>query len=143
MLYSRTGERAWTSEATVKRILLAEDERPLARLVQVNLERAGYQVEWVSHGAAALQAVAQAAPDVIILDVAMPEVDGFEVLRHLKADPETADIPVIMLTGRTDEESVYRSWAGGVHYYMTKPFDPRELALVVERVFDEDSDWQA
>ncbi len=127
----------------VKRILLAEDEQPVARIVEVNLAREGYEVEWVTNGAAALEAVAAQPPDLIILDVTMPQMDGFEVLRRLKSDPETSELPVIMLTGKSDDDSVFKGWAEGVHSYMTKPFDPRDLALVVERVLADSDNWDA
>jgi len=127
----------------VKRILLAEDEQPVARIVEVNLAREGYEVDWVTNGAAALEAVAANPPDLIILDVTMPQMDGFEVLRRLKSDPETSELPVIMLTGKSDDDSVFKGWAEGVHSYMTKPFDPRDLALVVERVLADSDNWDA
>lgn len=121
-----------------KRILVVEDERAVARTIQVNLDREGYQTELAANGSQALESIAAAAPDLVILDVVMPGMDGFEVLRALKADPETADIPVVMLTARSDEESILRGWSEGVHCYMTKPFDPRDLTAYVMRVLESD-----
>ncbi len=120
------------------RVLVAEDETALGRLIEINLTLHGYEVGWVKDGEAALAAVSQQRPDVIILDVGMPKLDGFEVLRELKGNPDTADIPVVMLTGRSDDDSVLRGWSEGVHYYMTKPFDPADLMLVIERVLAEE-----
>ena len=131
------------AERDVKRILIAEDEQPVARIVQVNLGREGYEVDWVPDGVAALAAVAENPPDLVILDVTMPQMDGFEVLRRLKSDPETSELPVIMLTGKSDDESVFKGWAEGVHSYMTKPFDPRDLTLMVERVLSDSENWDA
>lgn len=119
-----------------KRILVVDDEVALARLVQINLQRDGHEA-WIVHdGTAALDAIAASQPDLVILDVVMPGMDGFEVLRRLKADSETADIPVIMLTGRSDDESIVTGWTGGVDCYMTKPFDPSDLLTMVSRVFE-------
>lgn len=121
-----------------KQILVVEDEHPVARLIEVNLESAGYEVRVAANGAEALAALAEELPALMVLDVVMPQLDGFEVLRHLKSDPETADLPVVMLTARSDEQSIFQGWAEGVHCYMTKPFDPRDLLLLVERMLAED-----
>ena len=122
-----------------KRILVVEDEHPVARLIQVNLEAAGYEVTVASGGEEALAALAVEMPALMVLDVVMPGLDGFEVLRQLKADPDTADLPVVMLTARTDEQSIFKGWAEGVHCYMTKPFDPKDLLLLVERMLSEET----
>jgi len=120
-----------------KQILVVEDEHPVARLIQVNLEAAGYEVRVAANGAEALTALAEELPALMVLDVVMPQLDGFEVLRHIKSDPDTADLPVVMLTARSDEQSIFQGWAEGVHCYMTKPFDPRDLLLLVERMLAE------
>ncbi len=83
-----------------KKILVVDDERHIVRLVEVNLTRAGYDVVTAYDGVEALEAVKNETPDMIVLDVMMPRMDGFEVLRRLQADPETQNIPVIMLTAR-------------------------------------------
>ncbi|MBI2298155.1 MAG: response regulator [Armatimonadetes bacterium] len=118
-----------------KQILVVDDEVALARLVQINLQREGHEARIAHDGAEALDAIAAGKPDLVILDVVMPKLDGFEVLQRLKADPETADIPVIMLTGRSDDESILKGWTGGVLFYMTKPFDPLDLLAMVSRAF--------
>ena len=96
-----------------KRILVVEDEHPVARLIQVNLEAAGYEVTIASGGEEALAALAVEMPALMVLDVVMPGLDGFEVLRQLKADPDTADLPVVMLTARTDEQSIFKDGPKG------------------------------
>src|SRR5215208_6989007 len=91
-------------EATMpKKILAVDDERHIVRLVEVNLARAGYNVVTAFDGREALQKVEAEKPDLVVLDVMMPFMDGFEVLRNLKANPETADIPVIMLTAKAQD----------------------------------------
>ena len=72
----------------------------------------------------------------MLLDLVMPYMDGFEVLRNLKANPETAEIPVIMLTAKAQDADVFRGWQSGVDCYLTKPFNPMELLTFVKRIFD-------
>jgi two-component system, OmpR family, alkaline phosphatase synthesis response regulator PhoP len=119
-----------------KKILAVDDERHIVRLVEVNLARAGYQVVTAFDGREALQKVGSENPDLIVLDVMMPYMDGFEVLRNLKANPETRDIPVIMLTAKAQDADVFRGWQSGVDCYLTKPFNPMELLTFVKRIFD-------
>jgi two-component system, OmpR family, alkaline phosphatase synthesis response regulator PhoP len=123
-----------------KRILAVDDEKNIRRLVEVNLVRAGYQVETACDGREALERVAAQRPDMVVLDVMMPYLDGFEVLRHLKADPGTAEIPVIMLTAKAQDADIMRGWTGGCDTYLTKPFNPAELLTFVKRIFDNPMD---
>lgn len=124
------------SEPMGKKILVVDDEKHIVRLVQVNLERAGYEVVTAYDGEEALQKVKQERPDLIVLDVMMPKMDGFEVMKHLKADPETKEIPVIMLTAKAQDADVFRGWKAGVDCYLTKPFNPLELLTFVKRIFE-------
>jgi two-component system, OmpR family, alkaline phosphatase synthesis response regulator PhoP len=119
-----------------KKILAVDDERHIVRLVEVNLARAGYQVVTAYDGREALQKVESEKPDLVVLDVMMPYMDGFEVLRNLKANAATADIPVIMLTAKAQDADVFRGWQSGVDCYLTKPFNPMELLTFVKRIFD-------
>ena len=119
-----------------KKILAVDDERHIVRLVEVNLQRAGYQVVTAYDGREALEKVKAEEPDLIVLDVMMPYMDGFEVLKNLKADPVTAEIPVIMLTAKAQDADVFRGWQSGVDCYLTKPFNPMELLTFVKRIFD-------
>ncbi|HZO89686.1 MAG TPA: response regulator [Chthonomonadaceae bacterium] len=118
-----------------KKILAVDDERHIVRLVQVNLERAGYQVVTAFDGKEALEKVAAEHPDLVVLDVMMPYMDGFEVLQHLRKDPNTRDLPVIMLTAKAQDADVFRGWQSGVDCYLTKPFNPMELIVFVKRIF--------
>ena len=118
-----------------RKILTCDDEKHIVRLIQVNLERAGYEVVTAYNGAECLEAVAADKPDLIVLDVMMPEMSGFEVLEKLKANPDTKDIPVIMLTARAQDADVLRGWQSGVETYLTKPFNPMELIAFVKRIF--------
>ncbi len=119
-----------------KKILAVDDERHIVRLVEVNLQRAGYEVVTAFDGREALEKVKSENPDLVVLDVMMPYMDGFEVLKHLKADPATAEIPVILLTAKAQDADVFRGWQSGVDCYLTKPFNPMELLTFVKRIFD-------
>ena len=119
-----------------KKILAVDDERHIVRLVQVNLERAGYQVISAFDGKEALKKVESEKPDLIVLDVMMPHMDGFEVLTRLKSDDKTKNIPVVMLTAKAQDADVFRGWASGVDCYLTKPFNPIELLTFVKRIFE-------
>ena len=119
-----------------KKILAVDDEKHIVRLVQVNLERAGYTVVTANDGKEALQKVADENPDLVVLDVMMPYMDGFEVLQNLRRSPATRDIPVIMLTAKAQDADVFKGWQSGVDCYLTKPFNPMELLSFVKRIFD-------
>lgn len=118
-----------------KKILAVDDERHIVRLVQVNLERAGYQVVTAFDGKDALEKVEAERPDLVVLDVMMPYMDGFEVLQNLRKNPNTRDLPVIMLTAKAQDADVFRGWQSGVDCYLTKPFNPMELISFVKRIF--------
>ena len=118
-----------------RKILTCDDEKHIVRLIQVNLERQGYEVITAYNGLECLEKVKEDRPDLIVLDVMMPEMTGFEVLEKLKKDPETENIPVIMLTARAQDSDVLRGWQSGVECYLTKPFNPMELIAFVKRIF--------
>ena len=110
------------------RVLVADDEPAIRELCRVNLVLAGYEVLEAGNGAEALATARHQAPDMIFLDVLMPEMTGWEVLAALRADDATAAIPVVMLTAMAGEDAQIRGWEGGVVEYLTKPFNPLALA---------------
>jgi two-component system, OmpR family, alkaline phosphatase synthesis response regulator PhoP len=118
-----------------KKILAVDDERHIVRLVEINLIKDGYQVVTASNGRQALEKVAAEKPDLIIMDVMMPEMDGFAALQELKNNPATANIPVIMLTAKAQDADVFQGWKSGADLYLTKPFNPKELLTFVRRIF--------
>lgn len=122
-----------------KRILAVDDEKHILRLVQINLEKAGYTVITASNGVEALARVKEGLPDLVVMDVMMPLMDGFETLKQLKSDPETARVPVIMLTAKAQDADVFHGWQSGADLYLTKPFNPLELLTFVKRIFDSQS----
>ena len=114
------------------RILLAEDEQQIGDMVAFKLTNSGHQVVRVVDGEAALAAAERDRPDVIVLDVMMPLVDGFAVLGRLQANPDLRTIPVIMLTARGQERDVLSGLQAGAADYIVKPFSLKELLARVE-----------
>jgi two-component system, OmpR family, alkaline phosphatase synthesis response regulator PhoP len=119
-----------------RKILAVDDEKHIVRLVQVNLERQGYEVVTANDGREALEKVDAERPDLVVLDVMMPYMDGFEVLQNMRRNPSTREIPVIMLTAKAQDADVFKGWQSGVDCYLTKPFNPMELLSFVKRIFD-------
>jgi type II secretory ATPase GspE/PulE/Tfp pilus assembly ATPase PilB-like protein len=109
-------------------ILLVEDEEPLRRMLRELLEREGYTVAEAGDGVTALDEIDRIAPDVVVLDLNLPRLDGYGVLSHLRARPQTAGIPVIVLTAQGDEDSEERVFEYGANDFLTKPFRPRALS---------------
>lgn len=116
------------------KILAVDDEKHIVRLVEINLKKAGYEVTTANNGREALEAVALSAPDLIVMDVMMPEMDGFAALQKLKENSATSNIPVIMLTAKAQDADVFKGWQSGADLYLTKPFNPAELLTFVERI---------
>lgn len=115
-----------------RRVLVVEDEPDVAGLIKHTLDRGGeLDVDVVASGEAALKAATEQPPDLIILDLNLPGLDGLEVYRILRTRPASATVPVIMLTARSSEGDRIRGWDLGAHDYVTKPFSPRELAARV------------
>ncbi|HLJ56431.1 MAG TPA: response regulator [Chthonomonadaceae bacterium] len=118
-----------------KTILTVDDERSIVRLVQVNLERQGYNVLTAFDGRDALEKIASSRPDMVICDVMMPYMDGLEVLRQVRLNEDTRDLPVIMLTAKAMDHDVFEGYVRGATCYLTKPFSPPELISFVKRIF--------
>ena len=114
-----------------RRILAVDDEARMVRFIRLNLEHDGFQVVEAYNGSQALEQIRTNLPDLVLLDVMMPDIDGFEVLRMIR---ETNNIPVIMLTAKGDEEDRIKGLELGADDYITKPFSPRELVSRVRAV---------
>lgn len=117
-----------------KTVLVVDDEASLRLLMQATLGRGTYRVLEATNGAAGLELARRERPDLVILDVGMPDLDGYEVCRALKGDPNTAGIAVVMLTARAQEGDRRRGVEAGADAYLTKPFSPRALLETVERL---------
>jgi two-component system, OmpR family, alkaline phosphatase synthesis response regulator PhoP len=116
------------------RVLVVEDERDVAELIRYNLSKEGYDVIVTPTGADALKEARAARPDVVLLDIMVPQLNGWEVCRRLKQDAETCTIPVIMVTGRVEEGDKVLGFEMGADDYVTKPFSPRELLARIRAV---------
>jgi len=117
-----------------EKILIVEDEKDIVKMLDYNLKKEGYRTLAASDGEEALDKAAREHPDLILLDLMLPEVDGLEVCKALKKEPETAAIPVIMLTAKTQETDKIVGLELGADDYVTKPFSPRELLARIKAV---------
>lgn len=117
-----------------KTILVVDDDQILVRLIQVNLEAVGYRVLVAYNGLNGIETAREHHPDLVILDVRMPLLNGWDVLWTLRESGETKNIPVIMLTIETEDAQITRAWREGVDCYLCKPFDVDDLLLMAERV---------
>lgn len=115
-----------------KRVLLAEDEPNIVESLTFLLERAGFSVSVEVDGRRALRAAIETAPDVLVLDVMLPELDGYEILRQLRADPVGRSLPVLMLTAKGQREDRQIALESGADLFMTKPFANSEIIAAVE-----------
>jgi two-component system phosphate regulon response regulator PhoB len=116
----------------VSTVLLAEDDPDIRHLISAKLRASGYEVIETADGAEALDAARRGHPDLILLDVRMPRLDGLAVLRELRADPGSARLPILLLTAHTRPLDLELGYAAGATGYIVKPFSPRELVLRVE-----------
>lgn len=116
------------------RVTLVEDEAPIAEVLRYNLEKEGFRVDTRSRGDDALEAIRADPPDLLLLDLMLPGMDGLELTRALKRDPATARLPIVMLTARSEEVDRIVGLELGADDYVSKPFSPREVVLRVKAV---------
>jgi CheY-like chemotaxis protein len=120
--------------SSLGRVLVVDDDDVIRQLISVNLELEGFDVATAVDGQDCLEKVKAVRPDVITLDIMMPRLDGWEAASRLRADPDTADIKVVLLSARAQEADLERGSRIGVDAYLTKPFDPDELIDIVRRL---------
>jgi len=114
------------------RILVADDEPALLRLLEFVLGRRGYIIQGVTNGNAAVEILSTESPDLVILDVMMPGLDGYEVLTYIRETAHLEGLPVVMLTARAQLDDIQLGLSLGADAYLAKPFDPEDLLSVVE-----------
>jgi two-component system phosphate regulon response regulator PhoB len=122
------------SKASGDRVLVVDDEPDITALVAYHLARSGYRVSTAATGTEALRAVREEHPALVVLDLMLPELSGFQVLERLRADPAHASIPVLMLTARREEADRVEGLSLGADDYLVKPFSPQELVLRVRNI---------
>jgi two-component system alkaline phosphatase synthesis response regulator PhoP/two-component system response regulator VicR len=127
-------ENAPTSGAQKRTVLVVEDDAGILRQIAFNLESHGYLVQTAVTGLEALKLLMQKRPDLLITDVMMPEMDGHELVSSVRSDPQLSDLPVIMLTARSQDEDMMQGYQSGTDLYLTKPFNPAELVTFVKRI---------
>ena len=116
----------------VKKVLVIDDDKTITMALKIRLCAAGYDMSSAPDGISALKAVQEKRPDVILLDIRMPGMDGFEVNRRLKAVPELSDIPVIFLSAHAQEATRQGALAAGAKYFLPKPYSAVQLVAVIE-----------
>ena len=114
------------------RILVVEDEESLLKLESILFTSKGYRVTGVRGGKDALQSIAEGRPDLVVLDLMLPDMDGFEVCRAIKGNPETCSIPVVMLTAKKSSRDLEAGRVAGADAYITKPFKSVKVLEVIE-----------
>jgi DNA-binding response OmpR family regulator len=116
------------------KILIAEDERDIRDLVAFTLRFAGHEVLTATNGEEAIELVAQMSPDLVIMDVRMPRMTGYEACRALKANPDLKDIPVVFLSAKGQESEIQQGLEAGAEEYLLKPFAPDQLTNRVKAI---------
>lgn len=120
--------------ANGRTVMIVEDDRVIVALLRHMLQRRGYEVEVAEDGRAALSRIGGKPPGLVLLDVMLPFVDGFEVIQRMREEPAWERVPVIMLTAKAQERNVVRALDAGANDYVVKPFKPEELAARVRRL---------
>lgn len=118
-------------------MLLVDDEPVLLRLLEINLRTAGFEVRTASNGAAAVEAATAERPDVVVLDLGLPDRGGWETLRRLRAFAGVTEAPVIVLSGLDRDAAGVPGYAAGVHAFLVKPVDPADLVETIRRALAE------
>jgi len=122
------------------KVLVVEDEQPVRKLIDINLRLENYEVITAGDGHEALQQICEGDPDLIILDIMLPGMDGWEVLRRLRQDEKHQDTPVVVLTALVQDADIIQGWQLGADEYITKPFSPVALVKTVQMVLDRTPD---
>ncbi len=129
--------------STKSTIMIVDDDHELVTIVRVILEQKGFNVRYAYNGPQLFAGLDEHKPDLIILDIMMPEMDGLEVLTRLKANPDTSSIPVIFLTAKVQYEDVLGGYKLGADHYITKPFTRNHLITGINRLLGRDQDRSA
>jgi len=119
-----------------KKILVVDDEEVIRKFVKIHLSKLGYEVEVVEDGAKAVEQLAKEDFDLLICDIMMPNKNGWEVIKEVRSNPKTKDIPVIVLTAKNEDADMFKGYDLGANYYMTKPFTKSQLLYGIKLMFE-------
>jgi DNA-binding response OmpR family regulator len=128
----RTHRRARSKD----RVAVVEDDRVVRELLANILQIEGFDVVTLADGATAFERIKASRCQAVVLDLQLPGRDGLQIAQQIRSHRETSRLPVVMVTGQTDDGSTWNGWKAGVNYYMPKPFDPQELVSAVRRAID-------
>lgn len=120
-----------------KRVLIVDDEEVIRKFLKIHLDKLGYEVTEAEDGLKAIERIGERKFDLIICDVMMPNKNGWEVVKEVKENPGTSDIPVILLTAKNDDVDMFKGYELGANYYMTKPFTKAQLLYGIKLMFEE------
>ena len=123
-----------------KKILIVDDEEVIRKFIRINLVNWGYEVKEAVDGAEALEQLKSDGFDLLMLDIVMPNKDGWEVLKEVRSNPKMKDIPIIVLTAKDQDSDMFKGYDMGATYYMTKPFIKAQLLYGLKLMFGEDSE---
>jgi CheY-like chemotaxis protein len=121
-----------------RKVLVVDDEEVIRKFLKINLVNWGYEVREAVDGAEALEQLKLDDFNLLICDIIMPNKNGWEVLKEMRSDPKTKDIPIIVLTGKNEDTEMFKGYDMGANYYMTKPFTKAQLQYGLELMFGED-----
>lgn len=118
------------------RVLVVDDDPMVTRLVRINLELENFEVEEAWDGKTAMRMMRENPPDLLVLDIMMPQMDGWEILKLVREDEQLKDLPVVVLTAKVQDEDIARGWRMGADGYIVKPFNPVILADALRKVLE-------
>jgi DNA-binding response OmpR family regulator len=122
------------SEVKMDRVLIVDDDPMVTRLVRINLELEDFEVVEAWDGKTAVEIIKNTPPDLLLLDIMMPQMDGWEILKKVREDPQMKNLPVVVLTAKVQDEDIARGWRMGADGYIVKPFNPVSLADTLRQV---------
>ena len=120
-----------------KKVLIGDDEEVIRKLLRIHLVKWGYEVKEAVDGAQAIEQIGKDDFDLLICDILMPKMDGWQVLKEVKSNPKTKDMPVIVLTAKNQDSDMFKGYDWGANYYMTKPFTKAQLLYGLKLMFEE------
>jgi len=120
-----------------KKVLVVDREEVIRKLLRIHLAKLGYEVEEAADGAEALEQLGNEYFDFLILDILIPNEDGWQILKEVKSNPKTKDIPVIVLTAKNEDSDMFKGYELGASYYLTKPFTKAQLLCGLQLIFEE------